>query len=77
MAILPDTDDGGAQIFAERVQQRLSDDAPTNTITVSIGIAAYSGHSSAEALVAAADRALYAAKAAGRNCIRIHDARFY
>ena len=77
MAILPDTDDGGAQIFAERVQQRLSGDAPTNTITVSIGIAAYSGHSSAEALVAAADRALYAAKAAGRNCIRIHDARFY
>ena len=77
MAILPDTDDAGALLFAERVQERLGKSAVGADVTVSIGIAAYHDHGSPEALVAAADRALYAAKAAGRNCIRVHDARFY
>ena len=77
MAILPDTDDAGALLFAERVQERIASSPVGNEVTVSIGIATYHAHASQEALVAAADRALYAAKAAGRNCIRVHDARIY
>jgi diguanylate cyclase (GGDEF)-like protein len=41
-------------------------------ITVSIGCAAVTGHDrDVEELIERADRALYTAKSAGRNCIRI------
>lgn len=40
-------------------------------VTISQGLAEYPSHGSTpEALIGAADRALYAAKAAGRNCVR-------
>jgi PleD family two-component response regulator len=38
---------------------------------VSIGVATCQPGDRAEALVDRADRALYAAKAAGRNCVRV------
>ncbi|HWU64471.1 MAG TPA: diguanylate cyclase [Ensifer sp.] len=42
-----------------------------NNVTLSVGICAhYDGHRTAADLFAAADRALYAAKAAGRDCVR-------
>ena len=46
-------------------------DGQTLPVTVSIGIAEGSSHESTGALVEAADRALYLAKEAGRNCVRV------
>jgi diguanylate cyclase (GGDEF)-like protein len=44
------------------------------SVTISQGLAEWPRHGrEPEALVAAADRALYAAKAAGRNCVRSAD----
>jgi diguanylate cyclase (GGDEF)-like protein len=43
----------------------------TVCVTISQGLAEYPSHGTTpEALIGAADRALYAAKAAGRNCVR-------
>lgn len=47
---------------------------PTVTVTISVGIADKSvRHSTPELVLDAADRALYAAKAAGRNCVRLDE----
>ncbi|HEY1274168.1 MAG TPA: diguanylate cyclase [Thermoleophilaceae bacterium] len=68
--VLPDTDEHEAYTVAERlrveVEERFGDDlAP---LTVSFGIAAYPDHGhTPEALLEAADQALYSAKALGRN----------
>lgn len=45
----------------------------TSTITVSIGVAtlAAAQHGGPEDYIYAADKALYVAKAAGRNCVRV------
>ncbi len=66
---------------AYRVAERLRGELPSylarregipGPVTVSIGIAAYqSGEPTIEPALRRADRALYAAKAAGRNCVRI------
>jgi diguanylate cyclase (GGDEF)-like protein len=69
--VMPNTDPSGAVQAAERLRsetsQRLREIVPTG-VTVSIGVAATSnGVLDARALLTAADRGLYAAKAAGRN----------
>jgi diguanylate cyclase (GGDEF)-like protein len=69
--VLPNTDPAGAVKAAERLRletsHRLQDCIPGG-VTVSIGVAATArGVLDARALLAAADRGLYAAKAAGRN----------
>lgn len=80
--VLPATDEAGTAVIAERLRQSVldlrlprpnpeaNDDAPC--VSVSIGAATLRPRRDAmpEALVAAADEALYAAKEAGRNCIR-------
>jgi diguanylate cyclase (GGDEF)-like protein len=81
--ILPDTDAAHAIEFAELVRQAVSaldlphPASPTAPfLTVSVGIATSTGSDcfTAEDLVAGADRALYAAKDAGRNrvCVAQH-----
>jgi diguanylate cyclase (GGDEF)-like protein len=71
--LLPETDAAQAQIVAERLRQQLKQrpftvDGIAVTVTVSIGLAEASvSMSSVDALMKAADRALYQAKAAGRD----------
>jgi diguanylate cyclase (GGDEF)-like protein len=69
--VLPGTDHAGAVHAAERLRlatiDRLSELVPGG-LTVSVGVAATTtGVLDARGLMAAADRGLYAAKAAGRN----------
>jgi len=79
--ILPETPAAGAHAVAERLRGAIAA-APfalgagtTVYPTVSIGVAGFLEDADAgPALVAAADRALYAAKKAGRNCVRASSA---
>jgi len=85
IVILFETDQDGAITFAERIRQAVEHHLFRNSsrevgLTVSIGVSVLSGKSlveypelSWEDLVNKADEALYAAKAAGRNCVRLHD----
>jgi diguanylate cyclase (GGDEF)-like protein len=80
--ILPHTDRERAERVAERVRAAVADfsflepDHPLR-VTVSAGVATFTSSpdiASAEQLVAAADRALYAAKKAGKNRVVVHEA---
>ncbi len=72
---LPETDEAGALDVAERVRRRIEaqvverlNGQGTLTVTASVGVAtARGGIEGVEALIAAADAALYRAKAAGKN----------
>ncbi|MFL5920723.1 MAG: diguanylate cyclase [Gaiellaceae bacterium] len=71
--VLPGTDLDGAARLAERTRVALQDRiilAPDGTrihVTVSLGVAAFPEAAAGDALVAAADGALYEAKRAGKN----------
>jgi len=77
--LLPDTSRQRAFAAAERVRsdiawffQRHPVGGRPSAVTVSGGISSYPGDSSAaDSLLGAAERALYAAKQAGRNCISL------
>jgi diguanylate cyclase (GGDEF)-like protein len=78
--ILPHTDRQRAERVAERVRAavaefRFLEPEHTLPVTVSAGVATFDAETdiaSAEQLVAAADRALYAAKKAGKNRVVVH-----
>jgi diguanylate cyclase (GGDEF)-like protein len=63
-AILPETDRQGAAEFAERLRDEIENRL---SLTVSIGVATTEDFGTSDALLEAADAALYAAKEAGRN----------
>ena len=71
LVLLPDTDGQGALDAAEKVRAAIEGIALPNldrAVTASLGVAAYPTDAlDSETLVRMADRALYAAKAAGRN----------
>lgn len=76
VALLPNTDLNGATVMAEEIRKAISDrhiehagSPVTAEVTVSIGVATVKPDQAAEsaALVAASDKALYAAKIGGRN----------
>ncbi|MCH8684026.1 GGDEF domain-containing protein [Pedomonas mirosovicensis] len=73
LVLLPGTARAGAFELCERVRQRLEGWrfpplGGARTVTASFGIAEREGSESLQALMRKADRRLYAAKAAGRNC---------
>ena len=75
MVVLPETPEGGAIRVAEWLRAEMEqieiDATPPIQVSISVGIAsAFGGDASAAALIDRADRALYEAKAAGRNCVR-------
>ncbi|MBU1437969.1 MAG: GGDEF domain-containing protein [Gammaproteobacteria bacterium] len=75
IAILPDTSAEAATALAERIRSKIASWFPAavqgQVQTCSIGIAGYSlSLQSLDEVVAAADHAMYQAKANGRNCVR-------
>jgi diguanylate cyclase (GGDEF)-like protein len=77
--LAPSIDREGALTLAERAREALAE-APVSVgevsimLTLSVGCAlATEGRRTPDALVHAADQALYEAKGAGRNCVRIRD----
>ncbi|CAN5268671.1 hypothetical protein BH23GEM2_BH23GEM2_14930 [soil metagenome] len=75
--LLPRTERDGAAELAERLREavelkKFEWQGTVIPITISCGVAEYPASAkAAETLLAAADEALYAAKAAGRNCVRV------
>ncbi|MEU8662842.1 GGDEF domain-containing protein [Actinoplanes philippinensis] len=71
--LLPDTSTEQAGEVAERIRRGVSgapiavDESRLHTVTISVGIAGMPAAGTTDELVLAADRALYAAKNAGRN----------
>lgn len=74
--LCPHTGGQDAVALAERIRQEVQDAGHERPLSVSIGIEAVEGAPvpTAEQLIAAADRALYAAKEEGRNRTRRADA---
>jgi len=78
-AVLPDTDEKEAEAVAEAIRKTIADaklvrsdnKEPMDQITVSIGIACYRRNEDSMELVNRADQALYQAKNAGRNCVKL------
>ncbi|MBJ8340751.1 GGDEF domain-containing protein [Antrihabitans sp. YC3-6] len=76
--LLPDSEARAAMEFAESIRERvaatsISYGGATTSLTASFGIATVEPLMSLPALMDAADRALYAAKAKGRNCTAVRD----
>lgn len=76
--MLPETMLQNAVAIAERLRSRISeidpgkaDDQQLPAVSVSIGVAEFKSGDSLEDLIAAADAAMYAAKHAGRDCVRV------
>ena len=70
-AVLPETDAAGAQVVGQRIlaQVRALGMPSGAKLTCSIGVGALAGKMTPEDLLGAADKALYAAKAAGRDAL--------
>ena len=74
--ILQNTDIAGGAEVAERVRLRISDDEmhvgdKNLFVSISLGVAQAREDDTADSLIERADAALYTAKFAGRNCVRI------
>jgi diguanylate cyclase (GGDEF)-like protein len=69
--VLTNTEAEGALVMADRFRQVVEQAGWAHRpITMSVGVATMGpGHDGVEALIADADRAMYAAKRAGRNCV--------
>jgi diguanylate cyclase (GGDEF)-like protein len=82
VALLPDTEPAGARIVAEAMRRAVAElrfehpgNPPLDRVTISIGVAMHLPALSpleADDLLRAADEALYRAKEAGRDRVRVH-----
>jgi diguanylate cyclase (GGDEF)-like protein/putative nucleotidyltransferase with HDIG domain len=73
--VLPDTDEHGAFVIAERLRCDLRDEFLSDAVpvTISFGVASYPQHgATAASLLRAADEALHAAKGSGRDRTVMH-----
>src|SRR3954451_2054747 len=73
--LLPETDEHGAYVIAERLRHKVRDAFAPDTVavTVSFGVAAYPTHGTKpDQLLQAADQALYVAKELGRDRTAIY-----
>src|SRR4051812_16470939 len=73
--LLPETDEHGAYVIAERLRHNVRDAFATDQValTVSFGVAAYPTHGAkGDLLLGAADQALYVAKELGRDRTAIY-----
>jgi diguanylate cyclase (GGDEF)-like protein/PAS domain S-box-containing protein len=75
--LLPDTPVDKAAGLAEEIRGRLKNiDVPgMDSVTASFGVAGYCPSDTADTLITRADKMLYEAKAAGRDCVRFTGAR--
>lgn len=76
LVILPETDINGAQFVMDRLRQAfqknpMAYDGKSIHVTFSAGLARLQPEENGHALVMRADAALYEAKHAGRNCVKI------
>ena len=75
--LYPNTPLAEAQVFAENLRLRIAalqfeHEGVPYSVTISQGLAEWPSHGQTiEQIIAAADGALYAAKGAGRNCVRL------
>lgn len=80
VVLLRETDLKGAAIFADRIRQRVAStvfepEGPCLRATISVGMAeAEFADGDVDHTIERADRALYAAKSGGRNCVRAFEA---
>ena len=66
--IAPDTDEHGAYVLADRLRREVREEFAASGLTVSLGVASYPKHGgTVEELLTGADRAVFAAKALGRD----------
>ncbi len=72
LSMLSDTPVEGAKIFAERVLSEIHQAFPDGSLTLSAGVARFTEKMDTPTrLLAAADQAMYEAKAAGGDCVRV------
>jgi diguanylate cyclase len=76
VVVIPDSSLHNAELRAERVRQAIAELDVTSTkgkipVAVSIGLASLSSGDTGQSWLARADAALYEAKGAGRNCVRV------
>ncbi len=77
LVLLPGTDTEGSLLLADRIRERLerrsvaADSTLRIRSTCSFGVASAAGDDASEALVGAADAALYRAKRAGKNTVAL------
>ncbi|HEY1771908.1 MAG TPA: diguanylate cyclase [Gammaproteobacteria bacterium] len=79
MLVMPETDLNGAHVCIERIRRKVAEtplqvEGSSFTLTVSCGLAAYRPSEDLRATLARADQALYQAKDAGRDQVKVVNA---